>query len=666
MPPGTPLARQGGSRSVVTAPAGSAPAQPWHGARLGRCPAGKPCATPLSPPPPAPPRQLSPRGARLSLLPPPPSLQHCSGHEKLIFLTQIVQLLNLELPRQLVLLHGDTDGVVPRPERDLLAEGVPGLPLAPGLQRGQLPRRGEAALQGDLQDTDGAGVALLPRTRRTKLRGSRRCPAGGSPRADPPFLGSPLAHPAGPQRRRPPAPPAPRGLLRETRLEGPPRAPGRRGRTGSEGPSGAPRSPRPPGTARPGWSPGAPRREGVPRAPRPPGPPGPPCPAGARDPPAGRARGPRPVQHLHRSHQERRGSRGTPGTRGADGSPRPPRARRSPRAPRTRWQGRSARSCGAPGGQGGHGSPGPPGQPQAGWGTGRAGPPGPAGRQGHVGGGFAPAPRGAQDFSGEGFNPGNNDWALRPVASKPSCGSRPGWRSWLEGSPCWKPSSGQSQSPARAAAPPARRPPGCPVPGVAVGTPSTALSPRPATTPPGRDRATPATPVTLVTPRVTPVTHGVILVTPVTPATPRVTAATPATPVSPVTPVTLDIPVTLVTPLCHPGEQDRATLVPPLGATGGTAPANLPCFAPSLLPPEGQGCPQRHLCPPPAMGQLQGMGSVQFHPVPALGRGLGGLVGTPRAGTSLCRVLCCFGTCQGIKMSPNPRPVGWLGVSGTS
>lgn len=58
-----------------------------------------PCATPLSPPPPAPPRQLSPRGARLSLLPPPPSPQHCSGPEKLIFLTQIVQPLSLELPR---------------------------------------------------------------------------------------------------------------------------------------------------------------------------------------------------------------------------------------------------------------------------------------------------------------------------------------------------------------------------------------------------------------------------------------------------------------------------------------------------------------------------------------------------------------------------------------
>lgn len=33
--------------------------------------------------------------------------------------------------------------------------------------------------------------------------------------------------------------------------------------------------------------------------------------------------------------------------------------------------------------------------------------------------------------------------STRPVASKPCCGSRPAWRSWLEGSPSWKPSSGQ-------------------------------------------------------------------------------------------------------------------------------------------------------------------------------------------------------------------------------
>lgn len=99
-----------------------------------------------------------------------------------------------------MLLHGDTNGVMPRPEWDLPAESVPGLPLAPGLQWGQvsrattatreqghpgwsrdgsercpsvpqLPRRDPAPLQGDLQDTDGAGMALLPWTHRSQLRG---------------------------------------------------------------------------------------------------------------------------------------------------------------------------------------------------------------------------------------------------------------------------------------------------------------------------------------------------------------------------------------------------------------------------------------------------------------------------------------------------------------
>lgn len=37
--------------------------------------------------------------------------------------------------------------------------------------------------------------------------------------------------------------------------------------------------------------------------------------------------------------------------------------------------------------------------------------------------------------------------STRPVASKPCCGSRPAWRSWLEGSPSWKPSSGQVTAP---------------------------------------------------------------------------------------------------------------------------------------------------------------------------------------------------------------------------
>ncbi|XP_027527849.1 collagen alpha-1(I) chain-like [Neopelma chrysocephalum] len=145
---------------------------------------------------------------------------------------------------------------------------------------------------------------------------------------------------------------------------------------------------------------------------------------------------------------------GPPGPVGPVGeSPGPHRAPRTPRTPRTRRKSRSARSCGSPRREGGQGSPGPPGQPRAGRGAGRAGPPGRAGPQGHLGGGLGPPPGGAEDFSGEGFNLGNQDWALPPVASKPSCGSRPGWRSWLEGSPCWKPSSGQVTTPRPAPAP---------------------------------------------------------------------------------------------------------------------------------------------------------------------------------------------------------------------
>lgn len=85
MPPSTRdpvLASRGGSRSVETAPAGSALSWPWHGARLGRCPAGKPCATLLCPPPPPntpSPRHLPdncpPRGAHSSPPPPPPCLE---------------------------------------------------------------------------------------------------------------------------------------------------------------------------------------------------------------------------------------------------------------------------------------------------------------------------------------------------------------------------------------------------------------------------------------------------------------------------------------------------------------------------------------------------------------------------------------------------------------
>uniref|UniRef100_A0A8B9EGE2 EMI domain-containing protein 1 n=1 Tax=Anser cygnoides TaxID=8845 RepID=A0A8B9EGE2_ANSCY len=105
------------------------------------------------------------------------------------------------LLQQLVLLRGDEDGVVPGAEWHLPAARLPGLPLAAALQRGQLPRRRPARVQGGLQDGDGAGVEVLPRARRGRLRG--RAPS--LPRA--------AGHRA-PQHRAAPDPPAPHGFLR--------------------------------------------------------------------------------------------------------------------------------------------------------------------------------------------------------------------------------------------------------------------------------------------------------------------------------------------------------------------------------------------------------------------------------------------------------------------